>query len=84
MASIATPAQVDPRVEQAFKHISAESTIGPNLTPREIMVIVLALAERAGAVVPEDESSENGDEYTEGLWSEADAVLSRVVDHITR
>jgi hypothetical protein len=71
----------DPRIEEAYKLIDSEATV-TGLSPRELMVIVLALAERAGANVPEDEDSHSGWNAKE-VTKEADVILDRFLARLT-
>lgn len=63
---------IDPRIAEAESLLNAGSTFG-DLTPREAMVVILAVAERAGLEVPADVAS--GSERTE----EADVILDRLL-----
>jgi hypothetical protein len=72
---------VDPRIEEAYKLIDSEANVS-GLSPRELMVIVLALAERAGVNVPEDENSLSGWNAKE-VTEEAETVLDRFLARLT-
>ncbi|MFE1763077.1 hypothetical protein ACFW81_02475 [Streptomyces angustmyceticus] len=69
---------VDPRVTEADKLINAGGGMA-DMSPREMMVIILAVAERAGVTVPEHEDSNLRREASE----EADAILDQILTRLT-
>lgn len=70
----------DPRIAEAFELIN-HGALPTQMSERELVVIVLALAERAGANIPWDEDSSA--EYAKELRAEADAILDRFLARLT-
>jgi hypothetical protein len=72
----------DPRIAEAYGLINGGAQPG-TLSPRELAVIVLALAERAGANLPWDEDTNHNGSCASDLMNEADMVLDRLLARLT-
>jgi hypothetical protein len=72
--------QADTRYVMLLNRLRAGATI-PELTPRQTMVLILALCERAGVAIPFHERSTMGEDGRDNM-EEAEVLLSVLADTI--